>query len=285
MKLVFAVFVILVALVLTSTPEKAESYHSGAPNNFSGPENYCTACHFDFDLDSGSGDVSVGAPDHYVAGGEVEITVSVTNTTPPDPENRQGFMISARDSSDHATHVGGWDIGTSGFVQLGVNGTPQENELFVTHTAVGNTETSWTFSWIAPMDNPPDAVTLFVAGNAANGNATFTGDYIYSDSLTMSLTTVSNEPVEVPSILTLDSVYPNPLRNYAEVEYVLTETTPVTITLYDALGRRVRVLENRTRNAGQYRLQLDSSGLSPGVYMLSLQTATETRTRSITVAR
>lgn len=285
MKTLLLSFAVIVAFVLVITPQNAVSYPTGAPNDFGGPDNYCTACHFDFDLDSGTGSVEITAQSTFMLDEEITITVTVDNTTPPDPEPKQGFMISARDADDSAVHVGLFDPGDSGLVQIGQNGTMEDNLKYITHTEAGSNETSWTFTWTAPSDSPPDAVTFYAAGNAANGNSTFTGDYIYSTSKTLTYSSVGVEQSEVPTILSLDTVYPNPFRSIAEVEYTLAESAPVTIYLRDALGRTVRVLENGTRAPGTHHLAIDADDLASGLYFLTIQTATGSRTRTITIAR
>ncbi|MDX1438909.1 MAG: choice-of-anchor V domain-containing protein [Rubricoccaceae bacterium] len=267
-----------------SSPREAESYNSGAPNGFSGPENYCTACHGDFGLNSGTGSVTITAPAIFHAGERITVTVTVDNTTPPEPENKQGFQMTAR--NELLEHVGEWDIEGSTIIQLGTNGgTPAEDSLYVTHTVEGNTETSWTVTWVAPSDNPPEKVYFYAAGNAANGNGWLDGDYIYSTVHEMDLMVIANEPESVPSVLTLDTVFPNPFQTASVVEYTLVESTTVTVYLHDALGRTVRLVDRGSRSAGLQRLEIDADDLASGMYFLTIQTPTVTRTKPVTVVR
>src|SRR5690606_28420358 len=173
---------LLVALAVLAVPLLALSYSSGAPAAFSGPEQYCNACHGGPDsnpVNSGTGSVTITAPAFFAPGAEVPITVTLDNTSVPSPERKQGFQISARlpDSGSPLAHVGSFDLGGSMLVQIVED---FEGNQYVTHTIEGNQETSWTFSWIAP-DDAPEQVVFYVAGNAANGNGfPDDGDKIYA---------------------------------------------------------------------------------------------------------
>ena len=71
-------------------------------------------------------------------------------------------------------------------------------------------------------------------------------------------------------------VYPLPARGSATLRYVLPRAERVRLTLYDALGRRVRQLvPEATQEAGEHRAPwdgLDESGraVPPGVYLARL---------------
>lgn len=73
-------------------------------------------------------------------------------------------------------------------------------------------------------------------------------------------------------------VAPNPFGTQTGVAYRLEKDAPVDLALYDALGRRVRTLEQRELVlAGVYRAELDAAGLPAGMYYLVLQTDRERR--------
>lgn len=87
-----------------------------------------------------------------------------------------------------------------------------------------------------------------------------------------------------PTELTL-TTYPNPVRSQATMEYTLPEADDVRLEVYDMLGRRVQVIEDRSREAGTYEVPFDTDGLASGVYFGRLQVDGETRTKKITVVR
>ena len=88
----------------------------------------------------------------------------------------------------------------------------------------------------------------------------------------------------LPTELTL-SVYPNPARSQATMAYTLPEAKDVRLEVYDMLGRRVQVVEDRNREAGTYEVPFNVQGMASGVYFGRLQVDGETRTQKITVVR
>lgn len=67
------------------------------------------------------------------------------------------------------------------------------------------------------------------------------------------------------------AVYPNPAVDGASVALVVRESTPVTITLRDALGRSVFDVLNETMQEGTHIVPLDLRGLQAATYFLSVR--------------
>lgn len=263
------------------------SYSGGGPSAFSGPEQTCNACHGVFgEVNTGTGSVTITAPDIYVAGSTVSITVAVDNTTPPvGPTPRQGFMLSARNGDGSLEHVGEFDLEGSTLVRFGVGGDPANDSLWITHTSSSNEMTSWTFSWIAPLKNAPQIVTLYAAGNGSNANGIAdAGDFVYTATHSMDLFTVAGEPTTMPSAFSIDAVAPNPFRTDTEVAYTLDRPVTVRVVLRDGRGRMVRELENGPKAAGNHRLRISADGLASGVYFLTVYGPDGARTRALTIS-
>lgn len=64
--------------------------------------------------------------------------------------------------------------------------------------------------------------------------------------------------------------FPNPVRDETVVEFAVTELAPVTLNLYDPLGRRIRELINDNLPPGTYRISIPVSDLSAGVYVYKM---------------
>lgn len=65
--------------------------------------------------------------------------------------------------------------------------------------------------------------------------------------------------------------YPNPFNPAFVVPFELYTSTTVDIRLYDVSGHLVEVVANREFSAGEYRLLVNGSNLSSGVYLLRTQ--------------
>jgi hypothetical protein len=272
-------------LALPSAP--AHSYSSGAPPGFSGPEQYCNVCHSDSGdpdsnpVNSGTGSVEITAATTFAPGDTILVRVTVHSTTEPQgPELKQGFELSARDAA--LAHVGRFLVGGAR-VQYA-----QGDQRYVTHTTVSNTDTTWFFGWVAPAVDPPQTVTFYAAGNAANGNGfPDLDDEIYADTHELALVIPATEPGAPALAFRLDAPFPNPLRTgaAATARYTLDRAAEVEVLLRDGRGRVVRVLERGHRGGGPHALRVEAAGLPAGTYFLTLSTREGTQAQPLTVVR
>ena len=88
----------------------------------------------------------------------------------------------------------------------------------------------------------------------------------------------------------LDGAYPNPSSGPVTLSFSLAEAAPVTLAVYDVMGRRVTTLVDRAMTAGVHTVdwtgRADSGqALASGVYLLRLQAGDEVATRRLTVVR
>ena len=73
-----------------------------------------------------------------------------------------------------------------------------------------------------------------------------------------------------PSLLLKN--HPNPWSGTTTIRFTLEVASDVDISLHDPLGRRVRTVLNERREAGEQRVEMDDTGLPPGVYYYTLRT-------------
>jgi hypothetical protein len=66
--------------------------------------------------------------------------------------------------------------------------------------------------------------------------------------------------------------YPNPFDVSTVITYDIDSKMNVSLELFDALGRRVRSLEQGSKLPGTYRVFLDGSDLPSGLYFCRLRT-------------
>jgi hypothetical protein len=78
-------------------------------------------------------------------------------------------------------------------------------------------------------------------------------------------------------------VYPNPLMDNADVEFNLTTTANVTISLYNMLGEAVFSNELGEINSGRHIIKLDAQNLNAGIYFITLNAGNNKITRKVVI--
>jgi hypothetical protein len=76
---------------------------------------------------------------------------------------------------------------------------------------------------------------------------------------------------DVPQTYDLSQNYPNPFNPSTTINYQLPYSSRVNLTVYDLLGRQVKILVDEMREAGYHQAVFDASGLASGVYVYRLQ--------------
>jgi len=89
-----------------------------------------------------------------------------------------------------------------------------------------------------------------------------------------------------PSSFRLEAAYPNPFVDRPTLAFALEVASPVTLDVFDVLGRRVRTLVDGATDAGTHRTTWDGAddaghALPPGVYLYRIQAGPHAATRSI----
>lgn len=116
------------------------------------------------------------------------------------------------------------------------------------------------------------------------------GGELYFAAFDGSIYTFHSEHTAVPALpaaaegARIRSVYPNPAPfscGAVSVQIALPARVPVVLTLYDALGRRVRRLDAGTLGAGERFLSLATAGLAAGAYRLMLLSGKNSRSAEI----
>lgn len=126
----------------------------------------------------------------------------------------------------------------------------------------------------------------------ALGEVAAEGDHLTVALGPRSVTTFVAETVPVASeggasenVLALGLNRPNPFGESTALPFTLPVAGPVTLSVYDALGREVAVLVDGVRPAGRHEAVLDGGRLPAGVYVVRLTAAGQTAQRRITVVR
>lgn len=104
-------------------------------------------------------------------------------------------------------------------------------------------------------DASPDTGRLYVWGIQINNQA---------------VVTHTEESEEPPFEYRLAQNYPNPFNPVTTIEYTVPAGGPVTLEIYDLLGRRVATLVNEEKAPGNYHTVFDARGVASGTYFYRL---------------
>lgn len=74
----------------------------------------------------------------------------------------------------------------------------------------------------------------------------------------------------LPSSFILYQNYPNPFNPTTSISYQIPESGLVSLQVYDMLGRKIEVLVNGKKEAGQHTMTWDAEGFPSGVYYYKL---------------
>jgi hypothetical protein len=85
------------------------------------------------------------------------------------------------------------------------------------------------------------------------------------------MTSISEGQTAAPCNFLMAQNFPNPFNVHTVIEFALPSSQDVRLTLYDLLGRRVRVLLDEYRDAGTHRIVFDATGFASGIYFYRLR--------------
>ncbi|MGH2567275.1 MAG: T9SS type A sorting domain-containing protein, partial [Bacteroidota bacterium] len=78
----------------------------------------------------------------------------------------------------------------------------------------------------------------------------------------------------VPNHTQLHANYPNPFNAETNVQFSINYPTNISLIVYDLIGRKVAILHEGAIEPGLYRTRWKPDGVSTGIYILRLQTST-----------
>ncbi len=142
---------------------------------------------------------------------------------------------------------------------------------------------SRTFEWIVKVENRLARRKAFISVTALDdeGNSILCVDYLPI----AAVGTVGTGSVPLPRTTQLKQNHPNPFNPATTIEYHLGEAGEYTLTLFDALGRMLRVLDSGHKPAGKHTCVLDATDLPSGVYLYKLETAGFSETKRMILSR
>ncbi|MCW9705636.1 choice-of-anchor V domain-containing protein [Fodinibius salsisoli] len=161
-----------------------QSYPEHLTGAFTGGfgEETCRSCHFDYDLNPDGGSLSVaGIPKTIDAGQSLTITITVDRKK----LGKGGFQLSAR--YPDGRQAGRFEI--EGNSRIMATSSIPDSLQYVQHSKAGTkptaqSEARWQINWKAPK-TVSDTIIFNIAVNAANGDQSEFGDFIYAQEITV----------------------------------------------------------------------------------------------------
>lgn len=98
-------------------------------------------------------------------------------------------------------------------------------------------------------------------------------------------TSTAAEPEELPVASVLHDAYPNPFNPSTVLGYSLQTGSHVQLAVFDALGRRVAVLADGYRSAGEHAVTLDASTWTGGTYFYTLVTSEQRLVKALVLVK
>ncbi len=188
-KLILLPFFTLIAGVVFGPNQPSESSRpdiNSYPEHLTGAftggfgEETCRSCHFDYDLNPDGGSLSVaGIPKTIDTGQSLTITITVNRKE----LGKAGFQLSAR--YPDGRQAGHFDIKNNDRIME--TKSISDSLQLVQHAGTGTDptgpeKTHWQITWKAP-DTIADTIIFNIAANAANGDQSEFGDYIYAEEI------------------------------------------------------------------------------------------------------
>lgn len=85
----------------------------------------------------------------------------------------------------------------------------------------------------------------------------------------------------IPDDFELHQNYPNPFNSYTKIEYTLNKTEYVTLSVFDIQGNEISTLVDELQPEGSYKVKVDASFLSSGIYYYKLSTRESSQTKGM----
>ncbi|MFC1556890.1 choice-of-anchor V domain-containing protein [candidate division KSB1 bacterium] len=268
--------VVSVIAVLLFSSSVLIANRSGPPDGRTGApgESNCTVgCHSSFALNSGSGSLEIsGIP---AEGYTPDQTYPITITLNHSGASVWGFEAAVKDASFN--QAGAIVVTEAPRTQTSVF----SGITYIKHSFTGTLSNTWTFDWQAPASDA-GPVTIYAAGNAANGNGSNQGDFIYTKSLTRNTLVTGVEVQDTsPGTFKLHGNYPNPFNPATAIRFDLDRPGYVELKIFDVNGREVRTLINESLPRGSHSVTWDSGDNSgtpipSEIYFTRLKTGNNT---------
>ena len=141
--------------------------------------------------------------------------------------------------------------------------TPNLLNVLTYNTGVNANDTSFKTSF--PYVQTPWSGTNACCGLAFNDNSA----PLTIQAMPQQVITAKSSALELSSPEVFVTATPNPVVDNNTIRYHLVKPSKITIAVFDASGKQVRVLENKQQAAGTYNLSWNTGNLGKGIYFVN----------------
>jgi hypothetical protein len=259
------VFAASITVAFDVMDNSGQAGRTGSPG-----ESTCTGCHNTFALNDGTGSVTITSPElvlngwNYMPGDTYNISVTVNRVG----NSLFGIGVECLTGSTPAQNGGTLIITNTAETTIknaSVSSVIRKNVVHKLNGGVGTDSKTFSFKWAAPASNVGN-VTFYVAGNAANGTNTTSGDHIYTISQvvtpdpTAGVFEVQNETF---------SIYPNPAQDHISVSFFAEAGETISFELFSVDGKSSAILYTGEGDGSKHEMTMQlPTDLAGGVYVL-----------------
>lgn len=161
--------------------------------------------------------------------------------------------------------------------QMSINTLPLNKASQITLSSTSNVTNNLSDedSLYVVMDTSSILTLEFDASGLPEPSPGYVRDFVLVTVGKYTASSSSNSPQKgnnsVPLVMKLYNNYPNPFNPTTRIKYDISRNVPVKMTVYDILGREVKVLVNEIKKAGSYVAEFDASNYASGVYFYRIE--------------
>ncbi|MEN8193931.1 MAG: discoidin domain-containing protein, partial [Bacteroidota bacterium] len=168
----------------------------------------------------------------------------------------------------------------------GINGTIADYEFYVSadDTNWGNSVSNGTFDPNTELkeiyfDEVEGRFIKMTATSEINGGPwTSMAELILVGEIIVG---IGSDAPQIPDKFELYQNYPNPFNPTTTINYTLPETSIVTISIYNSIGKLVNTIVNKSMQAGYHSVRFDASEYASGIYFYRLKTQKFSKTNKM----
>ena len=78
-------------------------------------------------------------------------------------------------------------------------------------------------------------------------------------------------------------IYPNPSINKFSIDYKLTKSSKINISLLSLNGSLIETILSEEKNKGEYSIKWENNNLKPGIYFIKIRNNNSSETKKVII--